>query len=66
MFCTSTYTLDYCTDGQLGTNGEESHDHEVAAGDYSLVPRLLNRFVELQPVNSSSGVSEAEAKTSKV
>ncbi|KAL9313456.1 hypothetical protein ACSQ67_018908 [Phaseolus vulgaris] len=59
-----TYTLDYCMDGQLGTNGEESHDHESDVGDSSLVPRLLKRFDELHPVNSSLGESEAEAKTS--
>lgn len=51
-------------DGQLGTNGEKSHDKEYEVGDNSLVPRLLNRFDELHPVNSSSDVSETEAKTS--
>ncbi|XP_014498590.1 ultraviolet-B receptor UVR8 isoform X1 [Vigna radiata var. radiata] len=50
--------------GQLGTNGEKSHDKEYEVGDNSLVPRLLNRFDELHPVNSSSDVSETEAKTS--
>ncbi|KAG2400117.1 Ultraviolet-B receptor UVR8 Protein UV-B RESISTANCE 8 RCC1 domain-containing protein [Vigna angularis] len=49
--------------GQLGTNGEKSHDNEYEVGDHCLVPRLLNRFVELHSVNSSSGVSETEAKT---
>ncbi|QCE16060.1 E3 ubiquitin-protein ligase HERC4 [Vigna unguiculata] len=43
---------------------EESHDNEYDVGDYCLVPRLLNSFVELHTVNSSSGVSETEAKTS--
>ncbi|TKY74545.1 Ultraviolet-B receptor UVR8 [Spatholobus suberectus] len=43
---------------------EESHDNEYAVGDYSLVPRLLNKFLELLSPDSSSGVSEAEGKTS--
>lgn len=51
-------------DGQLGINGEESHDNEYVVGDYSLVPRLLKNFLELHPPDSSSGVSEAEGKTS--
>ncbi|XP_052732822.1 ultraviolet-B receptor UVR8 isoform X2 [Vigna angularis] len=42
---------------------EKSHDNEYEVGDHCLVPRLLNRFVELHSVNSSSGVSETEAKT---
>jgi len=51
-------------DGQLGINGEESHDNEYAVGDNSLVPRILNKFLELHPPDSSSsGVSEAESKT---
>lgn len=50
--------------GQLGINGEESHDNEYAVGDNSLVPRILNKFLELHPPDSSSsGVSEAESKT---
>ncbi|XP_020216541.1 ultraviolet-B receptor UVR8 isoform X2 [Cajanus cajan] len=50
--------------GQLGINGEESQDNEYAVGDYSLVPHLLNKFHELHPSDSSSGVSEAEGTTS--
>jgi len=52
-------------DGQLGINGEESHDNEYAIGENSLVPCLQNKFLELHPPDSSStGVSEAESKTS--
>ncbi|KAG5018799.1 hypothetical protein JHK87_014654 [Glycine soja] len=41
-------------DGQLGINGEESHDNEYAIGENSLVPCLQNKFLELHPPDSSS------------
>lgn len=64
MLYTSIYILDYFMDGQLGVTEEDSHDKKYTEGDYSLVPCLLDRFLELQPPDSSTGMSEAEGKTS--
>ncbi|XP_061369593.1 ultraviolet-B receptor UVR8-like isoform X2 [Gastrolobium bilobum] len=50
--------------GQLGISGEDSHDKKYTDGDYSLVPCLLNKFLELHPPDSSTGVSETEGKAS--
>lgn len=60
----SIYILDYCMDGQLGSSGEDSSDENYIGGIYSLVPRLLNKFLELHPPDSSTFVSEAEGKGS--
>lgn len=49
--------------GQLGVNGEELQDNEYVVGDNSLVPCILNKFLELHPLDSSSGMSEVEGKT---
>ncbi|KAK7311769.1 hypothetical protein RJT34_10112 [Clitoria ternatea] len=51
-------------DGQLGINGEEAHDYIYAAGDYSIVPCLLNKFPEMLPPDSSTGMSEADGEMS--
>lgn len=51
-------------DGQLGINGEDSHDKSNTDGDNSLVPCLLNKFIELHLPDSSTGMSEAEGKAS--
>ncbi|KAK7410386.1 hypothetical protein VNO78_01125 [Psophocarpus tetragonolobus] len=64
ILCTSIYTLDYCMDGQLGRNGEESRDNAYVGGDYSPLPCVVNKFLELHPVDSSLNVSEAEGKPS--
>ncbi|KAL2318203.1 hypothetical protein Fmac_032079 [Flemingia macrophylla] len=56
--------LDYYMDGQLGINGEDFHSRKYSDGDYSVVPCLLNKFLELHPPDSSSTVPEAEGKTS--
>ncbi|PNX72854.1 hypothetical protein L195_g028751, partial [Trifolium pratense] len=48
--------LDYFMDGQLGISGEDAYD--------SLVPCLLSMFLELQLPDSSTGLSETEAKPS--
>ncbi|XP_027354960.1 ultraviolet-B receptor UVR8-like isoform X2 [Abrus precatorius] len=50
--------------GQLGINGEDLHDDKYAVGDNSLVPVVLNKFLELHPPDSSTAVSEEEGKTS--
>ncbi|XP_027190891.1 ultraviolet-B receptor UVR8 isoform X2 [Cicer arietinum] len=54
----SVWCWGYNIYGQLGLTGEDSHD--------SLVPWLLStsRFLELQPPDSSTDLSEAEGKAS--
>ncbi|KAK7351493.1 hypothetical protein VNO77_11001 [Canavalia gladiata] len=61
---TSIYTLDYYMDGQLGINGKDSHDDKYVIGDYSQMPCLLKKFLELHPPDCSTGESEAEGQTS--
>ncbi|KAK7384975.1 hypothetical protein VNO78_30679 [Psophocarpus tetragonolobus] len=51
-------------DGQLGINGEDLHSRKYSDGDYSVVPCLLNKFLDLHPPDSSSTVPEAEGKAS--
>lgn len=51
-------------DGQLGINGEDSHNRKYTDGDYSVVPCFLNKFLELHPPDSSTLVSETEDKAS--
>lgn len=41
-------------DGQLGIHGEEFHGRKYTDGDYSIVPCLLNKFLDLHPPDSSS------------
>ncbi|XP_054788733.1 uncharacterized protein LOC129294410 isoform X2 [Prosopis cineraria] len=60
-FVLFNYFLDYCMDGQLGINEEDS---PASSGDKSLVPCLLNKFLELQPPNSSTDTPEEESKAS--
>lgn len=48
-------------DGQLGINGEDSHD---SIGDKSLVPCILNKFLELHPPDSSADTPEEGSKSS--
>ncbi|KAK2453171.1 ultraviolet-B receptor UVR8 [Trifolium repens] len=52
-------------DGQLGIiNGEDSHNPKYTDGYYSVVPCLLNKFLELHPPDSSTLLlEEAEGKT---
>lgn len=50
-------------DGQLGINGEDSPDINT---DYSSVPCLLNKFLELHPPDSSADTSEEGKASLKV
>jgi len=51
--------LDYCMDGQLGIiNEEDAHNPKYTDGYYSVVPCLLNKFLELHPPDSSTLVLE--------
>ncbi|XP_058785195.1 ultraviolet-B receptor UVR8-like [Vicia villosa] len=52
----SVWCWGYNIYGQLGISGEDSHDSQV--------PCLLSRFLELQPPDSSTGLSEAEDRAS--
>ncbi|RDY02205.1 Ultraviolet-B receptor UVR8, partial [Mucuna pruriens] len=49
-------------DGQLGINGEDFYSRKYSDGEYSVVPCLLNKFLELHPPDSSSTVPEVEAE----
>ncbi|XP_020207141.1 probable E3 ubiquitin-protein ligase HERC2 [Cajanus cajan] len=60
----SVWCWGYNIYGQLGINGEDFHGRKYSDGDYSVVPCLLNKFLELHPPDSSSTVPEAEGKTS--
>ncbi|XP_072086198.1 ultraviolet-B receptor UVR8 isoform X1 [Arachis hypogaea] len=61
---TVIYILDYCMDGQLGTDGEDTPDENSIGGVYNLAPHLLNKFPESHPLDSSTGVSEVQGKGS--
>ncbi|WVY90409.1 hypothetical protein V8G54_035923, partial [Vigna mungo] len=58
--------LDYYMDGQLGINGEDFHGEKHSDGDYSIVPCLLNKFLDLHPPvsSSTSTIPEAENESS--
>ncbi|XP_027332321.1 ultraviolet-B receptor UVR8-like [Abrus precatorius] len=60
----SVWCWGYNIYGQLGINGEDYHSRKNTDGDYSVVPCLLNNFLELHPPDSSSTVSESEQKAS--
>jgi len=49
-------------DGQLGINGEDFHGEKYSDGDYSIVPCLLNKFLDLHPPISSSASTILEAE----
>jgi len=48
-------------DGQLGINGEDFHGEKHKDVDYSIVPCLLNKFLDLHPPISSSTSTISEA-----
>ncbi|XP_019438424.1 PREDICTED: ultraviolet-B receptor UVR8 [Lupinus angustifolius] len=60
----SVWCWGYNLYGQLGINGEDSNDINYTGRDYSLVPCLLNKFLELHVPDSSTDTPEAEGKES--
>ncbi|KAK7377468.1 hypothetical protein VNO80_02893 [Phaseolus coccineus] len=53
-------------DGQLGINGEDFHGEKHSDGDYSIVPCLLKKFIDLHPPvsSSTSTIPKAEDESS--